>query len=135
MPCDYSKYPPNWKTEIRPRILKRAGNCCEKCGVENGAVGWRGGDGSFVLAPDYAKVKATGGGFYVTGFADPKDHDGRMVIVLTIAHLDHDPENHNVQDDRLAALCQYCHLRYDAAEKARKRKAKADAMKSAGLFT
>jgi len=51
------------------------------------------------------------------------------------SHLDHDPENWEVQDDRLAALCQYCHLRYDAAEKARKRKAKDEAMKSAGLFT
>lgn len=25
-------YPPNWK-EIRARILKRAGDCCEDCGV------------------------------------------------------------------------------------------------------
>lgn len=35
MPCDYSKYPSNWKTEIRPRILARAGNRCERCGAEN----------------------------------------------------------------------------------------------------
>ena len=35
MPCDYNKYPPNWKTETRPRILKRANNCCEFCGVKN----------------------------------------------------------------------------------------------------
>lgn len=35
MPCDYSKYPPNWHNEIRPRILKRANHRCEKCGVEN----------------------------------------------------------------------------------------------------
>lgn len=34
-------------------------------------------------------------------------------IVLTIAHLDHDKENHEVSDDRLAALCQRCHLLYD----------------------
>lgn len=30
---------------------------------------------------------------------------------LTVAHLDHDPEN---PDARLAALCAPCHLRYDA---------------------
>ena len=24
VPIDYKKYPPNWKTEIRPRILERA---------------------------------------------------------------------------------------------------------------
>ena len=35
MPIDYSKYPANWKTEIVPRILKRANNRCEMCGLEN----------------------------------------------------------------------------------------------------
>ena len=35
MPCDYKKYPPTWKTEIRPRILKRADHKCEECAVEN----------------------------------------------------------------------------------------------------
>jgi hypothetical protein len=29
MPIDYSKYPPNWKSEIRPRIMNRANNTCE----------------------------------------------------------------------------------------------------------
>jgi len=36
MPCDYSKYPDNWFSEIRPRILERAKNRCELCGVDNG---------------------------------------------------------------------------------------------------
>lgn len=45
--------------------------------------------------------------------------------VLTIAHLDHDEFNTNVQDSRLAALCQYCHLNYDSKEKARRKKAPA----------
>ena len=35
MAIAYKKYPSNWKTEIRPRILKRADNKCEICGVEN----------------------------------------------------------------------------------------------------
>jgi 5-methylcytosine-specific restriction endonuclease McrA len=35
MPCDYRKYPPDWKTVIRPRILRRAGDCCEFCGARN----------------------------------------------------------------------------------------------------
>lgn len=38
MPIDYKKYPPSWKTEIRPRILARAKNKCEFCGVENGSI-------------------------------------------------------------------------------------------------
>jgi len=32
--------------------------------------------------------------------------------VLTIAHLDHDTTNN--ADENLAALCQRCHLSYDA---------------------
>lgn len=47
----------------------------------------------------------------------------QVKVVLTVAHLDHDECNHAVQLDRLKALCQLCHLRYDAAEKARRRKA------------
>lgn len=35
MPIDYKKYPKNWLSEIRPRILKRANNQCEFCGVKN----------------------------------------------------------------------------------------------------
>lgn len=45
-------------------------------------------------------------------------------IILTIAHLDHDEENWDVKDDRLAALCQKCHLEYDRPEKQRRRKEK-----------
>ena len=93
MPIDYSKYPPNWKSEIRPRILKRANNCCEECGAEN-----------------YSIVERT----YPNGFK-------KMVkIILTIAHLDHDETNWNVKDERLKALCQLHHLRYDAKEKYRR---------------
>ena len=33
-------------------------------------------------------------------------------VVLTVAHLDHQPEN--VDPDNLRALCQRCHLAYDA---------------------
>ncbi len=35
MPCDYSKYPENWFTEIRPAVLERAGHKCEWCDAEN----------------------------------------------------------------------------------------------------
>jgi 5-methylcytosine-specific restriction endonuclease McrA len=36
-------------------------------------------------------------------------------IVLTVAHLDHMPEN--CADDNLKAWCQRCHNRYDIAER------------------
>ena len=34
MPVDWSKYPPNWKTEIAPAIKEAAGWKCEKCGKQ-----------------------------------------------------------------------------------------------------
>jgi 5-methylcytosine-specific restriction endonuclease McrA len=34
-------------------------------------------------------------------------------VVLTVAHLDHDP-SHCADRNNLAALCQRCHNRYDA---------------------
>ncbi len=93
MPIDYKRYPANWKTEIRPDVLKRANNKCEFCGVEN-----------------YSMVKRV----YKNGF------EKIVKIVLTVAHLDHDETNHAVSIERLRALCQQCHLRYDAKEKYRR---------------
>lgn len=75
-PENKSRYPKDWK-QIRARILERAGNCCEFCGVPN-----------YSIRPNGTKV------------------------VLTIAHLDHTPEN--CDPDNLRALCQKCHLTYDA---------------------
>jgi hypothetical protein len=39
--------------------------------------------------------------------------DGGYLVRLAVAHLDHDPENWKVSDDRLQALCQRCHLNND----------------------
>lgn len=47
-----------------------------------------------------------------------------MKVVLTISHADHDEKNHEIKLDRLKALCQICHLRYDAVEKYRWEKEK-----------
>lgn len=41
-------------------------------------------------------------------------------VVLTVAHLNHIPED--CRDENLAAMCQGCHLRYDAPEHARNAK-------------
>lgn len=58
----------------------------------------------------------------------------RMVdIVLTIAHLDHTPEN--CDPANLRALCQRCHLRYDAKHHAETARATRHARKAvADLF-
>jgi len=100
MPCDYSRYPPDWATIIRKRILHRSGERrdgkgrieidarCEWCGAAN-----------------HTPHPVTG-----------------SQVVLTVAHLDHDEDNWDVRDERLAALCQRCHLTYDAKRHAQNRK-------------
>lgn len=47
----------------------------------------------------------------VKGNVFPKRGEKR--IVLTTAHLDHDEDNWDVSDDRLATMCPGCHLAYD----------------------
>lgn len=104
MPIDYKEYPPNWKTEIRPAVLQRANNCCEDCGVPNYALIYR----PYKNKPDW---KLAPGGHE----ADAMVLDGIKFtkIILTIAHLDSDKENHDVKLGRLKALCQRCHLKLD----------------------
>ena len=41
------------------------------------------------------------------------------VVVLTVAHLDHTPEN--CADENLKAWCQRCHNRYDAEHRRKNR--------------
>lgn len=131
MPIDYSKYPPNWKTEIRPAVLKRANDCCEFCQVPNGSMQWRGRkkvrEGQRLKFRTFAydsKEAALADGCYYCATIDNGKHKQigiyQTKVVLTIAHLDHDEENWDVQLDRLAALCQLCHLQYDAKEKYRR---------------
>ena len=112
MPINYAKYPKNWKSEIRPRILHRANNRCECCGIQNNTI---------VSAIKTHQQKTV----WVFQTYSQWIREGcpkRVRVVLTIAHLDHDEENHDVSDDRLKAMCQLCHLRYDTAEKKRRRK-------------
>lgn len=97
MPVDWTKYPANWRSEIRPRILARESNCCKWCHRKNGSE----------LPKPCCKEPIY-------------DEQGRCCscrkrrprVVLTIAHLDHDTTNNS--DNNLAALCQKCHLTYDA---------------------
>ena len=113
MPIDYSEYPPNWKTEIRPMVLERAGNCCEECGVRNHSLIWRYGKGK----QDYT--------YWPEGMeSEAWTLDGRKAtkVVLTIAHLDHDKHNHDISIDRLRAWCQKCHLAYDMSRHIENRK-------------
>lgn len=93
-PENKKRYPANWLTEIRPRILDRAGNRCEgspafpECRVAN-----------------YEPHPVTG-----------------SKVVLTIAHISEVVED--CSDGNLLALCQKCHNSMDAAMRQRNRRAR-----------
>lgn len=103
MPCDYKKYPANWK-DIRKRILEREGYRCKTCMLPNYAIGYRDASGKWhpiecSMQGDVDAEDAREAGFKV------------IKIVLTVAHIDHDITNN--QDENLAAFCQLHHLRHD----------------------
>jgi len=106
MPCDWTKYPANWRTEIRPRILARERNCCKFCGLLNHSIVIAKTRTAAVEGCTYAWAKEN-----LDCYHDAED--GRaIIIVLTIAHIDHDTTNN--ADSNLAALCQKCHLSHDS---------------------
>lgn len=100
MPCNYSKYPDNWRAYIRPAILTRAGCRCE---------------GSPAFPDCRAKDR------------EPHPETGSFVI-LTIAHLNHDISDNDGMDkggavlpkekSNLRAWCQRCHNKYDGKYRA-----------------
>lgn len=114
MPIDYKTYPPNWKSEIVPRILKRANYKCEQCGRMHGQQ---------VRSYKVSYIRKRKRVYRQDwDFMDPLNEGGKLVtVILTVAHLDHDHWNFSVKDERLRALCQLCHLRNDAQHKADKR--------------
>jgi len=89
-PENRARYPKDWKA-ISARIrFERAGGQCEcagECGKHPPGVRCEGRH----------------------GHPNPRT---RRIITLTVAHLDHTPEN--CGDDNLKAMCNACHLAYDA---------------------
>lgn len=90
-PENRHRYPADWKA-IRASILERAGHCCEG-------------------SPAYPDCRAKNGAIH--------DRTGSKVV-LTIAHLDHVPEN--CDPSNLRAWCQLCHNTYDAPFRAANKK-------------
>lgn len=100
-------YGREWRREIRPRILERAGNCCERCKVPNHATvfrraGWWFDEALQIPRNETGKPRAGRAVVWVR----------RVRIVLTVAHLNHDPTDR--RNRNLRALCQWCHLHHDA---------------------
>ena len=124
MPMNTALYPADWKA-ISRRIREREGQRCKWCSAPNGLFVVRNEDGSFQTWTHCERDDDARGTYWMAwqeddegGICSEYDHFRDEVtrpirIVLTVAHLDHDT-THNA-DDNLAALCQRCHLRYDAA--------------------
>ncbi len=108
-------YPPRkeW-LGIRAEVLERAGNRCEweGCGLENHALGLRDLDGKWWPFQDFADGRVPDSVAFEKDGETPRDG---MRIVLTIAHVDHDPRNNGEPGNRpnLRAWCQYHHLAWD----------------------
>jgi hypothetical protein len=124
MPTDMKKYPPDWE-ERRARILKRADNKCEMCGLDNYSLVWsvkllHTERRDWYQNKDDALKVAEESGWPESVLKKPYPVIKLVKVVLTVMHLDHDETNWDVSDDRLLAGCQLCHLRYDAKEKYRR---------------
>lgn len=135
MPIDYKKYPEQWLETIRPRIMKRADGLCEATGCDfkhnelvwsvkyRGRVtGWYRNYNEAMEQPRTIECRKN----RQTGQSEIVPNPKQVKVLITIAHLDHDECNHAVSDDRLMAMCQLCHLRYDAKEKYRRSLSKSD---------
>jgi hypothetical protein len=111
-PENRRRYPPNWR-EISDRIrFQRAGRRCECAGE--------------------CRRGHTGRCDAMHGQPNPAT---KALVILTVAHLDHTPEN--CADANLKAMCQACHLSYDAdhhAETARATRAAEAASWQTPLF-
>lgn len=90
MPCDYSRYPKDWK-QISLRIRAREDWKCKFCGAENAKP-------NPLTGSKVVLTVAHLGAPHADGSAGDK-HD-KM----------------DVREENLAALCQRCHLRYDIDE-------------------
>lgn len=110
-PSERARYPKDWKA-ISSRIRERSGGQCEcygECGIPHTTPGPR----------RCAEQNGTPG----------KEMRGK--VVLTVAHLDHQPEN--CENGNLRAMCQRCHLRYDLPHHQKNARATREAKKGPAL--
>ena len=116
-PENKARYPDNWQ-EIRASIIQRSQNRCEctgQCGRYHLPAGMTPQTmGDF---PQAEKKRC----FAMQYEPHPRTN---AKVVLTIAHLDHQPENND--PDNLRAMCQRCHNMYDAPNRTRNRRANQD---------
>jgi len=121
-PENAKRYPRDW-TQVRARILARAGGRCEECGVFDREWIQRRHGAALPGEAEFrsADPKAPGDGFWRAA----------VQVILTIAHHP-DPSPENCDDGNLLALCQRCHNRIDAPHRRRNASATLAAKRAAG---
>jgi hypothetical protein len=124
-PENKSKYPADWP-QIRDRIREREGHCCKWCKAPNRKFIARSSCGSYYMLANGDILNADNGETVFRSELVLFQAKKWIEVVLTVAHLDHDPTNNT--DENLAALCQRCHNRYDSEHRAESR-AKTRALK------
>ena len=115
-PENRARYPKDWKA-LSLAAKERAGWICQHpgCATRQYAVGrwvqdshgiwwWKWLD----TGNSFAEARSKAAELY---FAGGEDGPKLIVIVLTVAHLNHQPED--CRPENLAAMCQRHHLAYD----------------------
>ncbi len=116
-PENRARYPKDWPT-ISAAVREDAGQKCEWCSAPNGVMIRRGTTRDCRHVWREASSSAYENGRYDDGSEAPDsnedtcDYAPAVRVVLTVAHMDHVPEN--VERSNLKALCQRCHNEYDA---------------------
>ena len=105
-------YPIDWPELSRLIRFGRAGSRCERCRRPHRRRVAHLGDGRWwdAAAGCWRSDRGRALGRQPVALASVRT----TFVVLACAHLDHDPGNNAAAN--LAALCQRCHLRHDAAE-------------------
>lgn len=141
------RYPENW-AEVSLTVRERANQKCEcrgECGADHPGGRCAAPNGEYILR--HMDEPARWGFSAKTNTDEKADVRARarrygkpIKVILTVAHLDHQPNN--INDSNLRAFCQFCHLRYDRFEharnavktKARKRREAAEAEGQRRMF-
>lgn len=125
-------YPENWR-EISESVKESQGHRCAFCGIPDKMIVFRGwyhtesNERIEVYQDSFGNIYNAANSDFLEQdyFAEISPKSGNPLqkaikIVLTTAHLDHDPTNN--APENLKALCQRCHNRYDAKHRAETRK-------------
>jgi hypothetical protein len=88
-------YGAHWRNVVRPEALQRAGYRCQRCGLAEGAVGYR-----------------TGKLFHPVPARRRHGRQDLVTIHLNVAHLNNVPGDD--RPENLEVLCARCHFLFDA---------------------